>query len=152
MKHTVQLFAVIFESMLSLNGDSRTPSALNENYTYYDGTLSSMRQLANLLTEGMYVIVLLVEGSKLRKTLKEGAGEVSGVELSCARGARLGGSREGRAPSGSRAQSYAERHRAPLSFYTRVPLVPLALYTFPSSSVHLLYSLHASPSLCPLVP
>ena len=46
----------------------------NVDYTYYDGTISSGRQLANLLTEFGYVIILVIEGGKLQKTLGAGKG------------------------------------------------------------------------------
>ncbi|GMH56055.1 hypothetical protein TrLO_g7681 [Triparma laevis f. longispina] len=71
----LQVGAALMEPYMSTIGDERIMSALNINVSYYDGTLSSLRHLANLLTEFAYTVVLVIEGIKLRKTLKGGKAE-----------------------------------------------------------------------------
>ena len=76
----LQLTAVFTEASITLSGDDRVPSDQNTSdnglsYTYYDGTLSALRQLANLLIEGLYWVVCIYEGRKLRTLLSQGGGD-----------------------------------------------------------------------------
>mmetsp|Transcript_20632 Transcript_20632/g.43000 ORF Transcript_20632/g.43000 Transcript_20632/m.43000 type:complete len:371 (+) Transcript_20632:85-1197(+) len=71
---SMQVICGGLEPYVSTNGDERVTSDLNVDYTYYDGTISGGRQLANLLTELGYVIILFIEGGKLKKTLSGGKG------------------------------------------------------------------------------
>ncbi|GMH57964.1 hypothetical protein TrRE_jg489, partial [Triparma retinervis] len=68
----IQLMAAGMEPYISTIGDERVTSDLNVNYSYYDGTLSVGRQLANFLTETGYCVILFIEGRKLSKTLSQG--------------------------------------------------------------------------------
>jgi hypothetical protein len=69
----MQLICASLEPYVSTSGDERVSSDLNINYSYYDGTISSGRHLANLLTEFSYSTICVIEGLKLRNTLKGGA-------------------------------------------------------------------------------
>jgi hypothetical protein len=111
---SIQLLAAGVEPYVSTIGDERITSDLNVNYSYYDGTISVGRQLANFLTETGYCIILFIEGRKLSKSLSQGKKEENPAQkkiLKVSRGReRRGEERRGEERRGEERRELIVRH------------------------------------------
>ncbi len=67
----VQFALSLVNLSVSTIGDDRVPGST----TWFDGNLSALRTLYNTFVEGLYAVILVVEGTKLRKTIKSAGGD-----------------------------------------------------------------------------